>query len=277
MSDKRIIRIDAHTLNTVQSCAREAKFSLKDLLVPMVKAEHLEMGILGHYFLAGFYQARKDGLKGKARVDKAIEEGRLKSFELSLEPDKRIEVEKEFFNYCLHVGEDIWEPMEVEAYFAKPLYEDDELMILAEGIIDLVGKNIKDDRPEVIDHKLVWRKSEPFMLSNQFFMYSWATEYQNIVINQFGMQKTLPPNEKFRRLPYSYTQAMIDEWIEWAIYWAKLWVWYQDNGVYPPNYTSCDKFSGCQFRDLCSTTKDTRDWKASVKFKVGKVWDPRSR
>ena len=43
------------------------------------------------------------------------------------------------------------------------------------------------------------------------------------------------------------------------------------------NFTSCDKWSGCQFTELCYCTPDARQWKMDTKYVKGEKWSPVKR
>ena len=185
------------------------------------------------------------------------------------------EIIKQFTEYADFYQNDGWQPIEVESAFSKILYESKELILIVEGKIDL----LTDSRAGkiVVDSKTASRRVEQSKLSNQFLCYSWSTGVETIIVDRIGFQKSLAPKERFQRIPLSYPQSMKNEWREWAIYWGKMAAFHVKEGIFPPNFTSCDKFGGCIYRSVCETDPQNREWKASTLFRVGEQWSPQGK
>lgn len=297
---KKILVADSQILNTVQSCGRKTQMEFRLNLRPQKKAEALEKGDLIHRMTHPYYYGRiinpkphhyfvKDsdgveqphpyakfiGMPHKDLVDTCIEIGRTASFDMDLEPEYRNECLKQFQEYAYHFAGDGWMALEIEQSFSKKLYEDDDLIILYEGIVDLVA-----DTPMgvvVVDHKTASRRSEVSDLSNQFLGYCWALDVPRLVVNRIGFQKTLSAKERFQRIIMNYPQGRLDEWQYWATYWLKVYAFYLENDVWPPNFTSCDKYSGCIFAPVCSRLPEAREFIMEQKYRVVEPWSPHTR
>jgi hypothetical protein len=298
----RTIALDSQILNTVQACARKANLEFLQNWRPTEKAEALEKGDLMHRMLAHLYRARMKQRTDLGKViEEAIEIAHVAAVDMSLTDSTVDENTKQFKEYAIHYQNDGWKPLEVERPFSKVLYRrEDEvvwrvgdvvategtpgaqgtvvkegLQILYEGVIDLVA-----DTPHgifVVDHKTASRRSTPTKLSNQFMGYCWATGSYNFVVNRIGFQKTLSVNERFQRPFLSYNKQILDEWAQSAIYWTKVLVGYIDTGYFPPNFTSCDKYSGCIFQGVCEAIPEVREFKLQSNFYVGEPWSPHTR
>jgi hypothetical protein len=298
MSKKTLVA-DSQILNTVMSCGRKVNLEFGLNLRPHKKAEALERGDLMHRMLHPYYYGRilnpkphhltitidgKEmphpyakfiGMPFNELVETCVEIGRLASFDMDLEPEYRNECLKQFREYAHHFAGDGWIPLEIEQSFSRKLYEDENLIILYEGIVDLVA-----DSPMGVfvgDHKTASRRSDVSDLSNQFMGYCWALDTPRLIVNRIGFQKTLPAKERFQRIVLSYPEGRIAEWQYWATYWLKVYAFYLENDVWPPNYTSCDKYSGCIFMPICTKIPEAREYAIESKYRVAEPWSPHTR
>lgn len=309
----RIIAVDAHMLNTFESCQRKFNLSIIRQLEPIRKPDFLERGDVMHKMLHAYYWgrlrnpkehhlylldedgnrqgdhpfARLIGIRHKDLVDECVKIGRSAAFDTDLDVEQREFYVRTFVEYAIHYAGDGWMPLEIEQSFSKVIYVEPDvvegdkivkegLTILIEGIVDLVT-----DTPfngiSIIDHKGAKQNRPISDLSNQFMCYSWALGNRNIIVNRIGFQTSYGPEKKFTRIPLSYSSARIAEWRYWAIYWAKLYLFSLDNEVWPPNFTSCDKFAGCAYKIVCETTPDAREDKIAVFYREGEKWSPHTR
>lgn len=302
MADPDIFVFDSTVQNDVQACARKFEYAhVKNWRPLSGKAFALDRGSMLHDMLA-LYRIllklswktdpacltkseaeflKESGNEPKAYpwneiVERCIFLGHqymaVQAENISLEEGQ--EVIKNFSEYVDFYQNDGWQPIEVEAAFSKILYESRDLVLVVEGRIDL----ITDSRSgrTVVDSKSASRRQEPVLLSNQFICYAWATGVSSVTVDKVGFQKTLKPKERFNRHILSYPDEIKNEWREWAVYWGKMAVFHVREGVYPPNFTSCDKYGGCIYLPVCSTIPSAREWKASTLFKVGEQWSPQN-
>lgn len=298
----RTIALDSQILNTVCACGRKAYLEFLQNWRPTEKAEALEKGDLMHRMLAHYYRgrmARRTDINNV--IGEAIEIAHKASVDMDLTESTIEENIGQFKAYALWWQSDGWTPLEVERPFSKVLYKrEDEgvwrvgdviategtpgaqfhmtregIQILYEGVIDLIA-----DTPHgifVVDHKTSSRRGTPTKLSNQFMGYCWATGSWNFIVNKVGFQKTLSEKERFERPFLSYNPPIIQEWAEQAVYWTKVLIGYIDSGYYPPNFTSCDKYSGCIFQKVCEAIPEVREYKLMTNFYVGEPWSPHTR
>ena len=57
------------------------------------------------------------------------------------------------------------------------------------------------------------------------------------------------------------------------IYWLKKYIFDGEMNFYPPNYTSCDKYSGCIYEEVCRNTGEARAYKLTQLFIERPKWD----
>jgi hypothetical protein len=276
----RILALDSQILNTVMACGMKTKYAFIDMKEPEKKAEALEKGDLMHRMLKHYYKGVKSGRKKDEfdlLVKEAIEIGRIASVDMALSDSTVEENIHQFFAYCNYYKQDGWDALEVETPFSKVLYENEErgIKILYEGIIDLVA--MTPHGPAIVDHKTASRRQQPFLLSTQFMGYAWALNVDRVIVNKIGFQKTLPPKDRFNRFQLWYPKQLIAEWKREAIYYSNMLMSWIDQGYFPHNYTSCDKYSGCIYQQVCASTPEVRPHKLSMFYKDGQPWSPHTR
>lgn len=70
------------------------------------------------------------------------------------------------------------------------------------------------------------------------------------------------------------TPDQINEWLGDLAYWFGLAEQYANEGYWPMNDMSCDKYGGCRFREVCSKSPQVREPFLRSKFEKGKPWNP---
>jgi hypothetical protein len=171
----------------------------------------------------------------------------------------------------------------VEEPFSIVLYENANyvvdpknpgLRIMFEGLVDLVAE-LPNQPLCVFDHKSESRKSTPYKLSHQFQGSAFAFKVDTVVVNKVGFQKTLPEKERFRRIFLDYTNTpLLHEWrldaikkVLEAIERHKREALTQKPD-WPRNRTSCDKYSGCVFQEVCAANPMVRGVKLQTWFQI---------
>ena len=293
----RTIPLDSTILNTTVACGRKVKMEFIDNWRPAEKPEALEKGDLLHQMFAHYYRGKKEGrtktdMGHALLIAEAIAKGREAATPMALSQATIEEDIRQFRENILYWQRDGWKILEVEQSFSKVLFErpDDPewlasggargkegIRILYEGIIDLVVETPSPNMIAVVDHKSASRKSNPVKTSNQFMGYCYCLGYPQIIINRVGFQKTLSPEERFQRLFISYEKELLKEWVQQAVYWAQVLASYIDNNYFPPNFTSCDKYAGCIFQQVCNTIPQVRDFKLQSFYYQGEPWSPHTR
>lgn len=269
----RNLLIDSQILNGVQSCAFKTNLTFKKNLRPILKPTFFDDGDLVHEMLAVFYQGQIDELSYEKRVDRAIELGYQHAGTLDLkaeEIEKMIAITKEYFK-DQEFKED-FKVLTVEQPFSFVLgeSEEDDLRVIYVGKIDLVVRTRSGEiRPW--DHKTGGKRTPPHNLSNQFMGYCRALDVNLLDVNKITFIKD---EDKFRRYTKTYPQGLIDRWVNNSMWWAKQLDFYNQTDTWPQNFTACDKYSGCEYSDICySSSIEAMNHTASVMFKVGEPWD----
>lgn len=265
--------VSANSLN-LSSCMRKYDYGKVRSLVPNHRGAGIEKGTVVHLMLADYYRGKMEGgISHMDLIDRGIAVGRraIVDTELDIAETEEILV-KSFREYCLRWQNDTWVPVAVENGFSMVLYEDDELRIVFEGKMDLVVENPEqmiDGKPMklIVDHKSGARNKKPISLSNQMQGYCVAGGTTKAVLNRFGFQKTLPPEKKFVRHVLQFPRKVLEEWVRWSVYRAKMIRAYLQSDLFPPDYTQCDKWSGCEFLIVCEKDPEARQWALNTEFK----------
>lgn len=171
---------------------------------------------------------------------------------------------------------DHWIPLEVEVVKSKLLYEDDDIRVMWKAKLDLVVDT--NQGIHAVDHKTMKQNRSITNLNNQFSGQCIVMGSKRIFLNKIGFQKTLPPAEKFKREPITYSSPRLIEWqSETVPYWAKMLVMYAETGVWPPNYTNCEtKYGPCNFKSVCESDPEMREEELKLGFMIGPKWNPTS-
>lgn len=79
---------------------------------------------------------------------------------------------------------------------------------------------------------------------------------------------------RFNRSIITFSELEINEQIKDLTAWIQQAALYAENGHWPANPDSCDKYGGCVFRSICASTP--AKWGRSLRSNfVRKTWDPR--
>lgn len=275
--DKLVITVSANSLN-LSACMRKYDYAKLRSRKTLERAPSIDKGDLVHHMLENYYKGkikqRELGLSHADLIDLAIEKGRQRATETDLSIQDAEQCVQAVKQYCIFYKEDPWIPVEVESAFSYNLFEDDEIRIIFEGKIDLVCINpLRNNMRLVIDHKTGSRNSVPSGLSNQFMGYCVVSGTKLAIMNRIGFQKTLPPDKKFVRHILPYPQKVLDEWVEWTIWRARFIAACIQEGSFHPDFTKCDEYGGCQFKDVCLAPPETRDDMLMRFFRKGERHD----
>ncbi len=99
--------------------------------------------------------------------------------------------------------------------------------------------------------------------SNQMSLYTLAgkimlnSPIKGVIID--AAQVLLEKPNNFQRGFTYRTDDQLDEWLVDLRYWLHNAETYATNGYWPQNDTSCDKFGGCKFREVCSRSPQVRE------------------
>jgi len=276
---KKIVAVDSQKLDSMMACTYQFKNKFLDGKEPEEKPDYYERGGLMHAMLDPYYKIKKYKPRWRQNqkthmdiVQSCVNIGRHFARNLNIDIAEIEMCVAAFMQYT-----DFWENdsfndiLSVEQVGSKVLYENPQIMIMYEYKVDLIVKINNVVTP--IDHKSAKSRRDPNYLSNQFRGYCWSLECNRILVNEIGFQKTLPPKDKFRRHTLTYSDNLIKEWREEAIYWIMHTVNLVEKGIFPRNTTSCDKFPLCPFKaEICSSDPDVREFKKDQFFR-NKSWD----
>lgn len=242
---KVIIKVSPSRLNLIQSCSRAAYYYGILGYTSSSKPDYLVKGEVAHKVLESHYKGMGDNdcislLRNEiVQTQIPLEAGEdmvltMKDY-FSFYPDSHLEI------------------LEVEKSFSVVLYEDESVVILLEGRIDLIAMHTNFDRRIVIDHKTSEQyKGPPIKLDNQYSSYSFATGIPDAMENKivWGRPKksAFDPSTKFHRNSLQYTPEDLEEWRQDSTYWVLKFHNEVEQGYFPPNRKSC-KF--CSFKSIC--------------------------
>ena len=282
----RNIVLDSQVLNGIQDCMYKYNLSYVRNLTSAEKSVPLESGDLLHTIFKVYYllKIKRPDLHHNETTKVSLDFGRSYSGTLTQATDSSDEVlhhASEYFNFY---EDDSLIPKHVEQSFSIVLHEDkdEDFRVVYQGVVDLVAEYIQNGVSyEVgIDHKSTRRNSDPsyLALSNQFRGYFKSLNLDEFLVNKVGFQKTLKPKDRFLRHWLSFDAGVLDEWVKNTVWWAQHLSFCSDNDTYPQNFTSCDKFFGCKFREVCSTRPgEEREFILKRDFITKEEWNPHKK
>ncbi len=265
-------------------------------LRPLAKVTPIEKGSLLHDVMEVYYSIIGGCISSRSEVFKdlreagldfsglaterqqvaqyAIEAGRYRAVSRDLDPDEVQETLFQCGEYFTYYKNDAYNPIAVEQVASKIIYEDEDVKFIYVGKMDLVVERGHKIMP--VDHKSGSRNTEPSDMSNQFMGYSYLMGNSSIMVNRIGFQKTYAPNKRFQRFVFTYTHGRIQEWVQNTVDVMFRILDAIDNNHFARDYTSCDKYSGCQFKAICVSDPAVREMKIDRFYQVGPKWDPMS-
>ncbi len=288
-SSKANIILDASKIDLFETCPARYNFrhNLNKTLPLIHKAKALDKGSLAHGGLEVYFNL----LAEQKHYDERMQACLMKIREMSsnvdennCDPDEVQEILKAVEQSCDYwraEDENCLEVLNVETPFAYELFSDDSVRIIISGKIDLlvnfngVGRQ-QSYRGLPIDHKTFSRDSEILRKSNQFINYCNAVGSSYIVINRIGLQKNLPAEAKFKRIPLSYDPVYIQAWKDNLIKMIlQEYLSCIAEGYWPEKPTSCNKFNRlCEYYRICDASgQDAKDNKLENEYITVPEWD----
>lgn len=308
----KIIEIDSQILNSIQNCALKHDYQFIQNLSPEAKAAPLEKGDLLHKVLE-LYDGllgkvhnitsdtwvmlyEQDFFKefiNKLSHDKqdiisfCLTAGNFFASKMAIDSETAANVLYQFKEYCQYYNNDPWLTLAVEEVGSKVLFENSELKIIYSGKIDRLVEQGSIRAP--MDHKSSERRGDVSSMSNQFIGYCFLLGTNHIIIDKIGFQKTLKPNERFQRFILNIDDGRIAEWVlnatkiiilhlatnehdtMEAMNYFSMYLNLKDSPIM--NLTSCDKYSGCIYRNICESNPEGREWTKERDFVVRESWD----
>lgn len=280
---KRIVALDSQKLDAIQACMYMYKLrfggEITQGITPLVTPDYFERGGLLHIMLEPYYKLKahksrwqQNRATHRTIVQNCINIGRYKATKMQIDIAEVENVIDTFLKYTDFWENDGWDNIKaVEQVGSKIIYDSEDLTILYEFKIDLILQLQNAIIP--VDHKSAKARRDPNQLANQFKGYCVVLGVNNIMINEIGFQKSLKPQDKFRRHVLSYSNEILEEWVGTTVWWVRHAMDVIESGYYPQNFTSCDKYSGCIYKEICIADQSVRDYKINSMFNTKNRWD----
>jgi hypothetical protein len=292
-SSKANIILDASKIDLFETCPARYNFRHNhNKSLPIIhKAKALDLGSLAHEGLGVYFNLLGEGKHYDDRMTATLMKIREISCDAEAsnsEPEEvavLLKAVEQSCDYWRAEDENSLEVLAVEQPFAYILYEDDSVRIIISGKIDLlvnftgIGRNASYERLP-IDHKTFSRDSVVLRKSNQFINYCAAVGSNYLVVNRIGLQKTLPAEEKFKRLPLSYDPIYIADWKDnLTKMLLNEFMGCIASEAWPEKPTSCNKFNRlCEYYNVCdSSGQDSKDNKLENEYVTVEPWDVTSK
>ena len=285
-SQQKIIKISPSSLNKFLNCERSYKYQKIDGLVPIYRGKGkitesegapLDKGDFIHVLMRIYYKCIILGLKKREAAELAKIFGREKAPEGGLPISISEYLLGIFDEYVAYYIADNWIPIGVEEAFSFILHEDDELIILMEGIIDLEVE-LKGVGQMSVDHKSASSFGKTQTMGNQFKTYILCKNRKRLMINKIHIQKSVGEKARFSRHIVNIMPQTLADWMEDAIHHIKVLADYLEADFFPRRETACHKYrhQWCEFIPLCDATPRTVEMIARRDYKVNKTsrWDP---
>lgn len=288
MSKTNIV-FSASSFNLWEWCECKYNYAhlLRKTLPPDQKPLPLDRGTLGHIGMEVYFNALGKGIHFNDRIHSSL----LKIKQVASDPaQSNLDIKEElpvllsaFEQSCelFRFEDEHFEILAVETPFDYILFEDDYIRIIISGKVDLLvnkpsigGEVAYTNLP--YDHKFVARDFPVDRTDNQFINYAAVTGSNYLIVNKVGMQKTLKPEEKFKRIPLSFDPLFIQQWKDNVIRVvideylpARL------RNYYPMRFTNCRKFGRlCEFHPVCNSSgEDAKRFKLDSMYVDREKWD----
>jgi len=251
------------------------------------KPEPLDRGGLGHIGMEVYFNQLATGVHYNDRMHNAIMKIKAAASDATFSNIDMTEelpiLTSNFTQSCEHwrFEDEHLEILAVETPFDYVIFEDEWIRIIISGKIDLMvnkkghgGEASYTNLP--YDHKFVTRDFPVDRTDNQFINYAHAVSSNYIIVNKVGMQKTLKPEEKYKRIPLSYDPLFIDQWKENVIRVViDKYLPARLRNHYPMRFSNCRKFGRlCEFHPVCNSSgEDAKKWKLESQYIDREPWD----
>lgn len=224
-------------------------------------------------------------------IDFCLQSGNYLASKMQIDSETAANVLFQFKEYCEYYKNDPWSTLAVEEVGSRILFENSEIKIIYTGKIDRFVEQGSIRAP--MDHKSSERRGDVSSMSNQFIGYCFLLNCNQIIIDKIGFQKTLKPSERFQRFVLTIDDGRIAEWklnatrtillhlavitpdLSEASSYFEMYRAFDLGKVPQPlmNLTSCDKYGGCIYRNICESSPEGREWTKERDFVVRESWD----
>lgn len=306
------LAVDSTSLGAFKSCPRFYYYSILLGFQPKSESVHLTFGIYMHGAVERYHHSRAQGASHEDALDHVLDWTLRATWDRELnrpwnsgdQYKNRFTLIRTLIGYLDKYGEndalktvilDSGKPA-VELSFSFDSGYSSRLTgepFLFCGHLDRLA--LMNGEPYIPDVKTTksqlnaryWKGHNP---SNQFGMYLLAGEIvyrlpvKGLIVD--GCQ-VLVGDSRFDRHLITKDQLQMDEWYKGAGQWtarmeesageaAQIGEGRDMSSAYPMNETSCTKYGGCEFQEICSRSPGSRKQWLETGFKR-RVWDPLQR
>lgn len=269
----RNLTLSAGGLNSL-SCLQHYKFSRIERLSLSNNRDSREArdrGSLAHFLLEQYYNRLIENpeVDRLSLIDELLHLGNIRCLNLAITDEERDKTFNALRQYILHWKKD-FTPVKTETPITQVLFEDEDLdiRVILEGRLDLIAHS--DNLHMIIDHKSEEKKGSYNKRDNQFLLYAWATGLSNVIVNVFGIQKTVAPEDKFRRITFSYFPWNIEEWVEATKIKVLRLVKAIDQDYFERNIEQC---KWCPYQAICDAKPERRQHIIETQYSVSARYD----
>ena len=282
---------DATSLGTFKECPRKYYLQVVRGYTTKQSALALDFGIIFHEGLEKFYRRKADGVLFEENVRTTILEllrhplrANVDSYE-DPKRNSRVLVEMVLW-YLDHYKNETCETVvfsdgtvgvELHFQFETGLETGNGEKISMAGHIDRLVR--QDLGIFITDHKTTTRPLTQYYFSQynpdtQMTLYTiagnicFATPINGVQVDAIDISKG-----DFSRQLTLRSKELCEEWLAESEYWFKLAEFFAVRGVFPANDKSCNKYSGCPFKEYCTAPRALREQILQEDF-VKRVWDP---
>lgn len=291
---------DSTSLGALKTCPRYYQFTMIDRWQLKEDNVHLRFGIEFHQALQDYDILKNEGEKHEAALHTITQELVLRVADWS--PEHKYKNRRNLIRTVIEyldkykddpaktfIMENGLPAVELSFRFELPFGpgDADESGALSQsqpyiicGHLDRVV-NFNDDL-YVMDRKTTTMAPGDYYFSqfepnNQMTLYAIAgeivlnTPIRGIIIDAAAVK--VDTSEFGRGMTYR-DKAKIDEWFKDLGYWLSLAENFAEQDYWPMNDTACDKYGGCRFREICSSSPQVRGRFLKSNFVQGEQWNP---
>ena len=297
---KYILALDASQIKTYKDCnLLWAYLYRENLRLASADTSAMDKGTIMHSLLEYYYKAKVKS-PNDSHVKWVQESIEIFENEIKQAPKKAFGFDRDLLNFLKQrftqysfnwTGRDFMPISKsgeaaAELGFSKILYEDDSVIFLLEGRIDLMIE-YEGDRICVVDHKTQDRETHLFDYRIQPLTYALAAGVNYAMINYVGLQKELTKTS-LRRTVTNIPNWMIERHRQWILENVYMPIYQRDLDIsrkeFPNEFKFQRDFSNCAgafdshsciFSKLCFVeNQELRDNLKRFHYEKVELWSP---
>jgi len=305
---KTVIVLDSSRIKTYLECPEKYNISYrqhrrKTWINPQWKKDYSGQGTYVHALLETYYNLRALNPSMNSLQHGTAALNLFQSLKLApkmkLPPEFETLVNVRFTQYTIKNSLGDYQPLvhngvpAHEVRFSIKLYEDENVIFILEGRIDLlcrVGVPAYGTVKAFIDHKTQERTSEMYEFTPQTLSYALATGFNYGGFNYFGLQQKYDEKTTLHRDFFYIPDWKIKQWKAYIIkevYWpvanriiqeAKYGESQADSFIWPQRWLTCagpDLKRACDFSEICNApTSELRELIKRQFTHIVPAWSP---